>query len=118
MKLFPHQPEHLKWLKLVVELCLSSSKVSFAYSSANCPCIARVSRYRPRLFCGCPSPGPATAQGDVVMRGRLIAIIMASIVLIGLALAGCSFLAPVLLVMDMAGVDDKANIKYHFDKNA
>ncbi len=52
------------------------------------------------------------------MRRRLIAIVMASIVLTGLALAGCSFLAPVLLIMDMAGVDDKANIKYKFEKEA
>jgi hypothetical protein len=52
------------------------------------------------------------------MRRRPIAITMAFIVLTGLALAGCSFLAPVLLVMDMAGVDDKANIKYKFEKDA
>jgi hypothetical protein len=54
------------------------------------------------------------------MRSRSIAHYPASMVLLCLAIAGagCSLLAPVLLVMDMAGVDDKANIKYKFDKNA
>ena len=49
------------------------------------------------------------------MRRRLLATLMASMVIAGL---GCSLLAPVLLIMDMAGVDDKANIKYHFEKEA
>jgi len=52
------------------------------------------------------------------MRRHLFAKATASIVLLCLALAGCSLLAPVLLVADMLGVDDKANIQYHFDKNA
>ncbi|MFT3881369.1 MAG: hypothetical protein QM703_17100 [Gemmatales bacterium] len=51
------------------------------------------------------------------MRSQVQAKLLASLFLC-LALAGCSFLAPVLLVMDMAGVDDKANIKYKFEKDA
>lgn len=52
------------------------------------------------------------------MFKRPFANFLASIVVISLALAGCQLLAPVLLVMDMAGVDDKANIQYHFEKDA
>lgn len=52
------------------------------------------------------------------MRLRLQNILYLSCLLVGLGTLGCAALAPILLVMDMAGVDDKANIKYHFEKDA
>ncbi len=38
--------------------------------------------------------------------------------LFAIFLVGCGMLAPVLLTMDMLGVEDKANIQYHFEKDA
>lgn len=51
------------------------------------------------------------------MQLRLHAVLPAIALLLCGAL-GCALMAPVLLTMDMMGVDDKANIQYHFEKDA
>ena len=43
---------------------------------------------------------------------------LAIALLVACGLWGCGMLAPVLLTMDMLGVEDKANIQYHFEKDA
>lgn len=43
---------------------------------------------------------------------------LAVCLLVACGLWGCGMLAPVLLTMDMLGVEDKANIQYHFEKDA
>jgi hypothetical protein len=52
------------------------------------------------------------------MRLRLITMAGAAIAMITLSSLGCALWAPILLTMDMMGVGDKANIKYHFPKDA
>lgn len=52
------------------------------------------------------------------MRLRHLVIICAGLTILCVGTLGCALMAPVLLGMDMLGVDDKANIKYHFEKDA
>ncbi|MFO0811697.1 MAG: hypothetical protein U0796_00655 [Gemmatales bacterium] len=52
------------------------------------------------------------------MRGKLITCACVLIAAWGIGGLGCALMAPVLLTMDMLGVDDKANIQYHFEKDA
>ncbi|HMO35807.1 MAG TPA: hypothetical protein PKA06_07185 [Gemmatales bacterium] len=60
---------------------------------------------------------PVPEPGDVVMKFlKKVAVLGAACMMF--ALMGCGLLAPVLLTMDMLGVDDKNNIQYHFEKDA
>lgn len=56
--------------------------------------------------------------GGMDMRFRLNILAGLFVAMLCLGTLGCALMAPTLLFMDMMGVDDKANIQYHFEKDA
>jgi hypothetical protein len=52
------------------------------------------------------------------MRGRFLLFASIALATSAISVLGCALMAPILLGMDMMGVDDNANIQYHFEKDA